>query len=166
MQPSWCAPALILIVGLSAPLTAAPRTTEAFESSDFCKKLGHFEKKSWTLKTGGTNASYTFVDPDSGNSEPSLGVELLVVANQVKDISIGWSPYDSPVKWTSGKSEQVKNLLKFWGAPNMSEELVVYAKAHFRDNYPNGVGNAAHKPVGSLSVQCGRTGNDVYLAWK
>ncbi|MEI8331643.1 MAG: hypothetical protein WCF90_08380 [Methanomicrobiales archaeon] len=157
----------IAIVSISvcfaAPPSSSSRTISAFETSMLYKKLGRAQKSSWALKTGGTNNSYLFVDPENGDSQPSLGMELPTVGSQVVSASISWSPFDSKVKMTPKKEEHIRLLLQYWGTPELAAQVISYVRSNFRTRRPNSVGASSKVRIGSISVQCGETGGDVTL---
>lgn len=159
-------PLIICTICVATPPAIPSRTLTVFESSEFCRKMGKFQKTSWALKAGGINNSYTFVDPDNGDSRPSLSVELPTDGSKITSISIGWLPYRDKVKWTHNKEDQIRMLLLFWGTSNLTSRVVGFAKSRYRTNCPNSVGLSPKTRIGGISVQCGQSAGDVYLSWQ
>ena len=159
-------PSLLAMSGCLILAAATPeRTVSSFEASAFAKAMGKAKKDSWALKTGGTSHSYSFMDPEKKDPFPSLSVDLTVAGGLVKSVAITWSPYDAKVRMTPRKEGQITQLLQWWGTPELSEEVIAYARENHRKNYPNSVGASPKARIGSLLMQCGQTAGDVCLIW-
>ncbi len=63
------------------------RTLREFEASAFAKRHRPLRTSSWPLKAGGTNTSYSYVDPDS---DSSCSIEFVIKENVIQSFAVSW----------------------------------------------------------------------------
>ena len=159
--------ALMIPVTLSASPKVNPKTVQGFESGTFIRKYPQADPKStYSLRTGGTNNSYSFTDSENTNSW--FGLDLTTKDNVVVEISIHWNGQSTsrPAKLTPQKIEHINELAAFWGIPNQAKAIVEYAKSQQGKRYSGGSNQAPRKTIGPISIHCGTTGETLWLGWK
>lgn len=136
----------------SKPSARASTALQAFEASAFCRQFGCQRDKSWALKTGGTNHSYSLqVDKD-------ISVEVPTAADDSID-NYGISFYGERERLGDSELRLVDSLLKTIDA----NAATVAVRKFVRGNVERPISQireADSTPFGQYRLWAGKVGNE------
>lgn len=138
-------------------------TLDKFEGSAFLKKHMVSTKQNWSLKSGGTNYSYTFVDPEDGNQK--IGVELSSNALFLTRIGISFpgSSLRETGRLTPKRERFLRELLDSTYSDIGAEALVQLVKTEQTKQYVGGSDQMPRVRLGNSEVFVGTTGADLIV---
>src|SRR5262249_45588544 len=134
------------------------RSIKDFESSAFSRKYPAQRARSWALKSGGTNFSYSYADSES---DSSCGVELSHNPQHITRYGISW--YGESKQQTAILTRQreafLRDLVSYIGANNLDANAIVgYVKDNQSKRYPGGMDTAPERTLGQYRMKVGVVG--------
>ena len=133
-----------------------------FEKSTFLVKYKLVSKDQWSLRTGGTNFSYSFADTESGRT---TSVEMGPTAATVKRLGISWNGRSTlqPARLTQRRQEFLTDLLGACFPGVGADSIASLVKTAQTMNYPDGSDSMPRTKVGMVSVYVGTVGESLIV---
>lgn len=141
------------------PVAATP----ALEQSSFFVKYPPVRKSQWALKSGGTNFSYSFPDPD--NPGQSFGVEVSPDAVNITQAGVSWhgTSISAPARLTPLREEFLRDWLRAVFPEIDVERVVAIAREEQERNYDGGSSAMPRKRVPGFDVIAGTVASSLVV---
>jgi hypothetical protein len=138
----------------------------SFERSPFFQKHQSTDKDQWKLKTGGTNYSYSFPDPE--NDFSGMGVELNSDPDDVREIGVMWHGQSTlqPPTLTAPKENFLRDLLAASLPKVNSDNVIAYIRSQKGKNYPGGGSVMPRKKISGIKVHTGICGSSLVVGFE
>jgi hypothetical protein len=139
------------------------RSVADFDSSPFSKKYRATDKRSWKLRVGGMNFSYSYPDSDG---DSSAGIEMSPDADRVTHSSVQWhgESRQEPARLTRRREAFLRDLLASVNDKIDADAVVVYVKKNERLRYREGILTAPKQMVGGVDIRAGVVGSGLIVS--
>ena len=144
---------------VAPPVVASP----AIEKSSFFVKYPPVRKAQWALRSGGTNFSYSFPDPD--NPGQSFGFSLGPDASNITRADVSWhgTSISAPARLTLLREEFLRDWLRAVFPEIDAERVVAIAREEQARNYDGGSGVMPRKRVPGFDVIAGTVASSLVV---
>lgn len=144
--------------------TLAILTIKDFERSNFLAAHPLAEKSKWALKSGGSNFSYSFADPE--NIGQSIGIELnsnpLFITNM--SISFTGMSINNPARLSPTKEIFLKSLIDSTYPDINFEEFIAHIRSLQNNRYPGGSSTMPRSSLGDNSIAAGVVASSLVIS--
>ena len=136
---------------------------DGFEKSAFTLKYKPVRKSDWALKTGGTNYSYAFRDPEGKDRNVSveLGSDSLFLTRFA--VSFHGTSISNPATLTALREKFLRDLLASTYPDISAGKLIALVKKEQTRNYPGGSDQMPRIPLGSVNAHIGTVGESLIV---
>ncbi len=142
----------------------SPLTVKDFEGSEFFAKHRVGNAKNWSLKTGGSDFSYSAPDPDGPAFLSSTGIELYSDPAAVTHVSIEFhgNSINAPATFTAAKEAFVRDFVAATFPEMKADQIVQIVNEQQSIDYDSG-SVMPRVPLGKGHVAAGRSGEGLYI---
>ena len=133
-------------------------TLDGFEKSQFLKKYKIVRKSNWSLKTGGTNYSYAFADPEGTDEKISVELSSEPFFLTRLGISFHGTSLRSPATFSQSREIFLRDLLSSTHPDVPIEKVISLVKSEQGRTYDGGSNQMPRVPIGNASVYVGTVG--------
>lgn len=162
-----CVALISLLAASLSPCAASQKlfilTLDGFEKSAFFKRYKVERKGQWALKTGGTNFSYAYADPDG--TAQNLSVELSGEPFLITSVSVSFngSSLSNPATLTMRKEKFLRDLFASTHPNIPIEKVIARIKSEHTRNYDGGSDQMPRTIVGTASLYAGTSGGSLVV---
>lgn len=163
--------ALVIAIGLVTLTLSKPAasqrvfilTLDGFEKSNFLKTHKPIRKSNWALKTGGTNYSYAFADPEGTDQNVSVDLSSEPLLLTRLGVSFHGTSVANAARFTERRERFLRDLLSSTHPDVHIDRLIALVKSEQARNYDGGSDQMPRVSLGSASAFVGTVGSSLIV---